>query len=194
MKPIRLGLPSLVVGLLVACTAPRLRIEPPVLAPIAEPVPAVVVPVAPQIPQPVATHHFEIDSAREDVVGEVQVTTVGPHDTLPDIARRFNLGYEEIVRANPGVDPWLPGAGREVVIPTQFILPFAERKGIVVNIAAMRIYYFPPTRPGEKQVVYTHPIGIGRIGWSTPEGSTKIISKEKDPVWRPTASIRAEHK
>jgi L,D-transpeptidase ErfK/SrfK len=63
-----------------------------------------------------------------------------------------------------------------------------------VNLAAMRIYYFPPVAKGEKQVVYTHPIGIGKVGWSTPEGKTKIVSKEKDPVWRPTASIREEHR
>ncbi len=150
--------------------------------------------MVPQYPPPVATHRFEIDAEHDDVVGAVQVTVVGKDDTLPDIARRFNVGYEEIVRAIPGVDPWLPGVGREVVVPTQFVLPFAERKGIVVNIAAMRIYYFPPAKVGQKQVVYTHPIGIGKMGWSTPEGSTKVVSKEKDPVWRPTASIRAEHK
>jgi len=160
-----------------------------------EPAPAEVAPpepVAPVLPEPVATHRFEID-ADDDVVGHLQVTTIGDHDTLPDIARRFNVGYDEIVRANPGVDPWLPGVGREVVVPTQFVLPAAERKGVVVNLAAMRIYYFPPAKAGEKQVVYTHPIGIGRVGWSTPEGKTKIVSKEKDPVWRPTASIRKEH-
>jgi L,D-transpeptidase ErfK/SrfK len=127
-------------------------------------------------------------------VGELQVTVVGKNDTLPDIARRFNVGYEEIVRANPGVDPWLPGVGREVVVPTQFVLPSAERKGIVVNIAAMRIYYFPVMKAGQKQVVYTHPIGIGKVGWSTPEGKTKVVSKQKDPVWHPPASVRAEHK
>ncbi len=152
------------------------------------------VPVEPVYPAPVATHRFEINAEHDDVVGEVQVTKAGKQDTLSDIARRFNVGYEEIARANPGVDPWLPGAGREIVVPTQFVLPFAERKGIVVNIAAMRIYYFPPAKPGEKQVVYTHPIGIGKVGWSTPEGKTKVVSKEKNPVWRPTASIRAEHK
>jgi L,D-transpeptidase ErfK/SrfK len=81
-----------------------------------------------------------------------------------------------------------------VVVPTQFVLPFAERKGIVVNVAAMRIFYFPPAKPGEKQVVYTYPIGIGKVGWSTPEGKTKVVSKQKNPEWRPTASIRAEHK
>jgi L,D-transpeptidase ErfK/SrfK len=73
------------------------------------------------------------------------------------------------------------------------VLPAAERKGIVVNLAAMRIYYFPTPKKGEAQVVYTHPIGIGRVGWSTPEGKTKVVSKQKDPVWRPTASIRKEH-
>ncbi len=67
-------------------------------------------------------------------------------------------------------------------------------KGIVINVAAMRIYYFAPAKKGEKQVVYTHPIGIGKVGWSTPEGTTKVVSKQKDPVWRPTASIIAEHK
>ena len=85
-------------------------------------------------------------------------------DTLPDIARRFDVGYEEILMANPGVDPWLPGVGREVVVPTQFILPAAPREGVVVNVAAMRIFYFPPHKKGEQAVVYTHPIGVA--GWA----------------------------
>ncbi len=141
---------------------------------------------------PAATHRFEID-ADDDVVGVLQVTTVGENDTLSDIARRFDVGYQEIVRANPKVDPWLPGVGREIVVPTQFVLPSAERKGIVVNIAQLRVFYFPQMKKGEKQVVYTYPIGIGKVGWSTPEGKTKVIAKEADPVWRPTASIRKEH-
>jgi L,D-transpeptidase ErfK/SrfK len=194
MNTIRKSLPVVLVALLAACSLTRPRIAPPPPEPEAPPPPVVVVPEPPKYEAPVATHRFEIDAAHDDVVGEVQVTVVGKNDTLPDIARRFNVGYEEIVRANPGVDPWLPGAGREVVVPTQFVLPNAERKGIVVNIAAMRIYYFPLAKPGEKQVVYTHPIGIGKVGWSTPEGKTKVVSKEKNPVWRPTASIRAEHK
>ena len=146
-------------------------------------------------PQPVATHRFEIDAVHDDVVGQLQVTVVGKEDTLPDIARRFNVGYEEIVRANPGVDPWLPRRRHaKSWCPRSSCCPLAERKGIVVNVAAMRIFYFPPAKAGEKQVVYTHPIGIGKVGWSTPEGTTKVVSKQKDPVWRPTASIRAEHK
>ncbi len=191
MKTLRQWLPGAAVLLLSACSLLSPRVAPP---PPPPPPPEPVVPVVPQYAEPVATHRFEIDAVHDDVVGQLQVTVVGKHDTLPDIARRFNVGYEEIVRANPGVDPWLPGVGREVVVPTQFVLPFAERKGIVVNVAAMRIYYFPPAKAGEKQVVYTYPIGIGKVGWSTPEGKTKVVSKQKNPEWRPTASIRAEHK
>jgi L,D-transpeptidase ErfK/SrfK len=95
--------------------------------------------------------------------------------------------------ANPGVDPWLPGAGREVVVPTQFILPAAPHVGVVVDVAAMRIFYYPPHKKGAQQVVYTHPIGIGRVGWRTPEGITKIISRTKDPVWVVPKSVRNEH-
>lgn len=165
-------------------------LQPP---PEPPPPPAPVEPPKPVYAPPVDTHRFEID-ATDDVVGVLQVTVANQEDTLPDIARRFNVGYEEIVRANPGVDPWLPRAGTEVVVPTQFVLPNVPRQGIVINVAAMRIYYFAPAKKGEKQVVYTHPIGIGKVGWSTPEGTTKVVSKQKDPVWRPTASIIAEHK
>jgi L,D-transpeptidase ErfK/SrfK len=195
MKTSRLLLPLGLLALLQACSLLKPPVAPPlpvvVEAPPAPPPPPPP-PPEPQYEPPLATHRFEID-ANDDVVGQLQVTVVGKEDTLSDIARRFDVGYEEIVRANPGVDPWLPGAGREVVVPTQFVLPFAERKGIVVNIAAMRIYYFPPAAKGEKQVVYTYPLGVGKVGWSTPEGTTKVTAKEKDPVWRPTASIRKEH-
>ena len=138
-------------------------------------------------------HRFELTAADGDIVGLVQKTIVGPDDTLPDIARRFDVGYEEIVLANPDVDPWLPGVGREVIVPTQFVLPAAPREGIVVNIAAMRIFYFPPHKPGEPQRVYTHPIGIGKVGWKTPEGTTRITGRQKDPVWIPPRSVREEH-
>ena len=97
-----------------------------------------------------------------------------------DIARRFNLGYEEIVRANPGVDPWLPGEGREIVLPTQFVLPDAPREGLVINLAQLRVFYFPKVKEGEPQTVITHPIGIGKVGWSTPEGTTKVTGKTQE--------------
>src|SRR3982750_4782281 len=146
----------------------------------------------PAIPEPVPTHRFVIEPTT-DIVGVVQKTTATKEDTLTDIARRFNVGSEEIVRANPGVDPWLPGEGREIVIPSQFILPNAPREGIVINAAAMRLFYYPKIKKGEKQIVHTYPIGIGKVGWKTPEGATKIVRRQAGPTWRPTPSIIKEH-
>src|SRR5450631_363937 len=161
-------------------------------APVPPPPAAQVAPPAAQLPTPMATHRFDID-ANTEIVGYVQKTVVGKDDTLPDIARRFDVGYEEMLLANPGVDPWLPGVGREVVVPTRFVLPAAPHEGVVVNVAAMRIFYYPPHKKGEPQVLYTHPIGIGRVGWKTPEGTTKIVSRTKDPVWMVPKSVRNEH-
>jgi L,D-transpeptidase ErfK/SrfK len=162
--------------------------QPPAPAVVAAPPP----PPKPLLPVPSATHRFELGPDTE-VVGYVQRTTIGADDTLPDVARRFDVGYEEMLLANPGVDPWLPGVGREVVVPTQFVLPMAAHEGVVVDLAAMRIFYYPPPKKGERQVVFTHPIGIGRVGWKTPEGTTKIVSRQKDPVWIPPKSVRDEH-
>lgn len=142
---------------------------------------------------PIATHRFEFDPARDDVLGLVQITTVGAEDTLPDIARRFDVGYEELVRANPGVDPWLPGVGREIIVPSQFVLPNAPREGVVINIPAMRLFYYPTRKKDEPAIVITYPIGIGKVGWSTPEGTTKIIARTQDPTWRVPVSVRKEH-
>jgi L,D-transpeptidase ErfK/SrfK len=147
---------------------------------------------APAEPLPVANERFELEDG-QDLVGVVQVVSAGKEDTLTDIARRFNVGYEEIVRANPGVDPWVPGEGHAIIVPTQFILPDAPRTGLVINIAAMRIFYYPPVKRGEHQVVLTHPIGIGKVGWRTPEGVTKIVRRQQDPTWRVPVSVRKEH-
>jgi L,D-transpeptidase ErfK/SrfK len=163
--------------------APPPAAPPP---PPAQPAPA------PELPLPVATHEFVL-SGDDTVLGVVQLTTIGKEDTLPDVARRFNVGYEEIVRANPGVDPWIPGVGRQVVVPTQFILPNAPHEGVVINLAAMRIYYYPKHKRDEPQVVYTYPIGVGKAGWRTPEGVTTIIAREENPTWRPGAGVRKEH-
>ncbi len=161
-------------------------------APVPPPPPPAAPPPPPAPPQPLATHRFDIDADTE-MVGYVQKTVVGKDDTLPDIARRFDVGYEEMLLANPGVDPWLPGVGREVIVPTEFILPAAPHEGVVVDVAAMRIFYYPPHPKGTQQVVYTHPIGIGRVGWRTPEGTTRIVSRTKDPVWVVPKSVRDEH-
>jgi L,D-transpeptidase ErfK/SrfK len=141
---------------------------------------------------PVANERFELSPGQE-IVGTVQVVKASKEDTLTDIARRFNVGYEEIVRANPKIDPWLPGEGTEIVVPSQFILPDAARTGLVINIPAMRIFYYPPAKKGGRQIVLTHPIGIGKVGWRTPEGVTKIVRRQKDPTWRVPVSVRKEH-
>jgi L,D-transpeptidase ErfK/SrfK len=156
------------------------------------PPPAPPPPPPPAVPLPVANQRFEL-APDQDVVGVVQVVKADKDDTLTDIARRFNVGYEEIVRANPKIDPWLPGEGTEIVIPSQFILPDAPRTGLVINIPAMRIFYYPPPKKGGPQLVYTHPIGIGKVGWRTPEGVTKIVRRQKDPTWRVPVSVRKEH-
>jgi L,D-transpeptidase ErfK/SrfK len=178
---------TLVLGLSAAgCTLFKSAPPPPPPAPAPPP-------PTPELPKPTATHRFELTPEDGDIVGYVQKTTVGKDDTMPDIARRFDVGYEELLLANPGVDPWLPGVGREVIVPTQYVLPAAPHEGVVVDVAAMRIFYFPRHKKGEPQIVYTHPIGIGRVGWKTPEGTTKIVAREKDPVWVVPASVRKEH-
>jgi L,D-transpeptidase ErfK/SrfK len=183
----RTTLAGLTCVLLAACSL-FASLRHPAPAPAPPPPP----PAPPPLPLPVANERFEL-APGQDVVGVVQVVKVGPDDTLSDIARRFNVGYEEIVRANPKVDAWLPGAGREVVVPTQFVLPDAPHTGLVINIAAMRIFYYPPVKHGEHPVVFTHPIGIGKVGWRTPVGVTKIVRREKDPTWRVPVSVRKEH-
>lgn len=143
---------------------------------------------------PIASHEFTLPPPDEAIVGKVQIVLAREEDTLSDLARLYNLGYEEIRRANPGVDPWLPGEGTEVVLPTQFVLPDAPRDGIVLNLASMRFFYYPPALGEEPPRVITHPIGIGRVGWETPTGSTGVTYKYTDPTWWPPPSIRAEHK
>jgi L,D-transpeptidase ErfK/SrfK len=110
-------------------------------------------------------------------------------DTFADIGVANDLGYLEMVVANPGVDPWLPGEGAEIVLPTRFILPPGPREGIVINLAEYRMYYFPKGQ----NVVHTFPLGIGREGWGSPIAHTTITGKTPNPGWSPPASIRAEH-
>ncbi|WP_178113447.1 L,D-transpeptidase family protein [Pseudomonas xionganensis] len=125
----------------------------------------------------------------EDVVGQVQVIKAKYEDTFADLGSANDLGYLEMVAANPGVDPWLPGEGSEVILPTRFILPPGPREGIVINLAEYRLYYYPKGR----DVVYTYPLGIGREGWSSPIASGRVTAKTPNPGWTPPQSIRDEH-
>ncbi len=132
---------------------------------------------------------FDLPPNGDDVVGDPAYVVSHYEDTLPAIAMRYGLGYREIVTANPTLNPWLPGEGTKVNLPTRFVLPPGERSGVVLNLAELRLYYYPPG----KNTVVTYPIGIGREGWTTPEGSTKITFSAHKPTWYPPKSIREEH-
>jgi L,D-transpeptidase ErfK/SrfK len=127
------------------------------------------------------------------IVGEEQVVTTVYEDTLYDLAQKFGVGSEELIAVNPGVDPWVPGAGKKIVIPGRHILPSAPRDGIVVNLPEHRLYYYPKPKRGQARTVITYPVSIGRLDAGTPLGLTHVISKDKDPTWIPTPSVRAEH-
>jgi L,D-transpeptidase ErfK/SrfK len=132
-------------------------------------------------------------SATDTVLGEVQYVVAKHEDTLLDIGRAHGVGYEEIVAANPGVDPWLPGEGKQVLIPSRYILPDAPRDGVVVSLAEHRLYYFPKPKAGEQSVVVTYPISVGKMDWKTPLGITRIVDKRVRPIWYPPESVRKEH-
>jgi L,D-transpeptidase ErfK/SrfK len=136
---------------------------------------------------------YVLPPADVDIIGNVQVVTAKHHETLLDIGRAYGLGFDDIVRANPGLDPWLPGEGARVTLPTRFILPRVERKGVVLNLPELRMYYFPKPAKGEAPTVVTYPVSIGRMDWSTPLGHAKIVSKVRNPSWYPPESIRKEH-
>ena len=127
-------------------------------------------------------------AAEDAVVGRNMTYIARYEDTLLDIARRFGMGLAELRLANPGVDVWLPGEGTAIRLPSRFVLPETPRSGLVVNVAEMRVYYYPK---GEA-VVHTWPISIGRVGWETPLGETSIVRKKASPTWYPPESIREE--
>ncbi|MGP5309922.1 L,D-transpeptidase family protein [Vreelandella alkaliphila] len=133
--------------------------------------------------------HFRLPE-EGDIIGEHYTVVVeDPEDTLIDIARRHNIGYEEIRMANPGVSMWVPGEGTEIVIPARYILPPAPREGVVVNLSELRLYYYPADNPG---IVETYPVSVGREEFATPVGITRTTVKVKDPAWAPPASMRRE--
>ena len=153
-----------------------------------------VVPLAERpVEEPIRANVFVLESADQSVVGVPQIVHTQDTDTLSDLARAYGLGYDELIAANPDIDPWLPGAGTPVFLPTQFILPDVPRQGIVLNVAAKRLFYFPAMPEGQPQIVQTYPIGIGRVGWETPLGKTIVTAKAKDPSWYVPLSVRQEH-
>jgi L,D-transpeptidase ErfK/SrfK len=127
-----------------------------------------------------------------DVIGEVRQTRVKTGDTVLDIARRYDLGQDEILLANPTVDRWLPGPGTEILLPKRHILPKSKRTGLILNVPEKRLYYFPVPGPGKLPVVITHPVSVGRMDWPTPVGYTQVVAKQTDPLWHPPQSLKKE--
>jgi L,D-transpeptidase ErfK/SrfK len=158
----------ILIASLAACTAPPATSPPP------------------SGPAPPAA--YDLAPGQGAVGRQVQIET-RHGEVFPDIARRYDLGYTELVTANPGVNPWVLRDGAAVTLPTRFVLPAAPHRGIVINIAQWRLYYFPPGGGVE-----THPIGLGIVGRTTPLGATKIVRKDPHPTWHPPAEIRAEEK
>jgi L,D-transpeptidase ErfK/SrfK len=143
--------------------------------------------------QPASATVFDLPSPDAVLLGREERVLTSYEDTLYEIARRFSLGSEEVVRVNPGLDPWLPGAGRHIVIPGQRVLPQGPREGIVINLPEHRLYYYAPPVAGRPARVYTYPISIGKMDWRTPLGKTKIQDKREKPTWSPPQSVRDEH-
>lgn len=124
----------------------------------------------------------------DDVIGLPSLYVTVAKDTLLDVARSYDLGYVEIRAANPGIDPWLPGAGKTLKLPTQHVLPDAPHRGIVINLPELRLYYFPA-----QGAPVSFPIGIGGEGKETPVGHTRVIAKRVHPTWIPTKSEHEEN-
>jgi L,D-transpeptidase ErfK/SrfK len=128
----------------------------------------------------------------DDVIGRLAVVRLEKGDTLPDIARHFGLGINAIGAANPGVDAWVPEAGVGILLPLNFILPDAPREGIVVNLAAMRLFEFKGG--SDSLVVSTYPVGVGTKEKPTPTGQMHVVRKATRPTWHVPASIAEAHR
>src|SRR5262245_36176512 len=129
----------------------------------------------------------------ETVIGQVRPYRIRPGDTLMDLARLYTLGYNEIVEANPGLDPWVPPVGAVILLPTEWVLPCCSYSGIVVNIPEMRLFYFTRGPQPGTTTVHTYPVGLGRDDWRTPTGSFRVSGKTVNPQWNIPESIRKEH-
>jgi L,D-transpeptidase ErfK/SrfK len=130
----------------------------------------------------------------ETVIGQVRTYRIRKGDTLIDLARYYDLGYNEILDANPGIDPWVPPVGATILLPTEWVLPCCTYDGLVVNIPEMRLFLYRRSRedPGTT-VVHTYPVGLGRDDWRTPSGKFRIRGKTVNPTWNIPESIRKEH-
>ncbi|WP_341663366.1 L,D-transpeptidase family protein [Vibrio sp.] len=139
---------------------------------------------------PVFSATYQLPQEGSNIVGRTQYHQVSQGESLADIAKRYDVGFLSLMAANKGVDPFLPAENYVLTIPTRIILPDVPRKGIVINLAELRLYYFQP----DKNLVHIFPVGIGRIGRDTPEMETSISQKKRHPTWKPPKSIRKEYR
>lgn len=124
------------------------------------------------------------------VIGAPQRHVVAKKETLLDVAREYDLGFNELEDLYPKQDPWIPPEGMKLVIPSQWILPETQKEGIVVNVAELRLYYFMK----KIRMVKTFPIGIGDEGWYTPLGTFRIQEKREHPTWYIPSSLQEKYK
>lgn len=177
-----------------------LNLAPPQAGDLQAEAPTAPDPAAPRL-APLPTMHYDGLSTGQQIVGDVQVIFSRYENTFVQIARRYDIGYESLRNANPGVDQWLPGEQTPIYLPTMSILPDAPREGVVINLPAMRLFYFTAgddssdteDAAGGALDITSHPIGIGREGWATPTGSATVTQRARDPAWYPPASVREEH-
>ncbi|EOY5736299.1 L,D-transpeptidase family protein [Enterobacter ludwigii] len=131
---------------------------------------------------------YPLPPAGSRLIGQNQTYTIQEEDNkLQTIARRFNTAAQLILEANNTIAPVNPAPGTVITIPSQMLLPDTPREGIVVNLAELRLYYFPP---GEN-IVQVFPLGIGQLGLETPVTTTRVSQKIPNPTWTPTPGIRA---
>ena len=128
----------------------------------------------------------------DNVVGSSYEVVTRYGETTPMLAQLHEVGYHELLWANPEVHSWMPGEGVQIHIPRRYVLPGKTRTGIVLNLPEMRLYYYEPGEEGSTEV-YTYPVSIGRMDWVTPIGNTKVTDRVENPNWYPPASIRLEH-
>nr|WP_261818304.1 L,D-transpeptidase family protein [Vibrio gallicus] len=129
---------------------------------------------------------FTLPADGGQVIGKNKRHVVQSGETFAVLARDYDVGLLSLMAANRGVDPFLPHEGEVLIIPHQTILPNAQREGIVVNLAELKLYYFDPN--GEQ--VHVFPVGIGKIGRETPQMTTYINEMIEGPTWTPPKSIR----
>lgn len=142
---------------------------------------------------PARANTWPLPPAGSRLVGENRFHVVENNGgSLEAIAKQYNVGFLALLQANPGVDPYVPRAGSVLTIPLQTLLPDVPREGIVINLAELRLYYYPP---GSNSVTI-YPIGIGQLGGTTitPTMVTTVSDKRANPTWTPTANIRARYK